>query len=79
MGKSRLIVILVAIIILVFVVRAVYNGLPEEGKWKGNIKQWKPAYNGEGLVIILVGIAGALCFIGGIHLTIIALREDIWW
>ncbi|MDO4834840.1 MAG: hypothetical protein Q4B07_00080 [Clostridia bacterium] len=83
MRKSRLIIgivlILIAAIALVFIVRSVHDSLPKEGKWKGNIHQFKPTYNGEGLVIILVGIAGAMSFLGGIYLTIVALREDIWW
>ena len=83
MRKSRLIIcivlILIAAIALVFIVRSVHDSRPKEGKWKGNIHQFKPTYPGEGLVIILVGIAGALSFLGGIYLTIVALREDIWW
>ena len=83
MRKSRLIagilLILVFVAALIFVVESVKHGLPPEGQWKGNIHQWKPHYNGEGLVIILVGIVGALSFLIGIYLTIIALREDIWW
>ena len=83
MRKSRLIIgivlILIAAIALVFIVRSVHDSLPKKGKWKGNIHQFKPTYPGEGLVIILVGIAGAMSFLGGIYLTIVALREDIWW
>ena len=81
--KSRLItgiaLLLIFAIALVFVIQSVKHGLPPEGKWMGNIHQWKPHYTGEGLVIVLVGIAGALMFLGGIWLTIVALREDIWW
>ena len=74
-----IILVLIAIAALVFVIKSVHDGLPPEGQWKGNIHQWKPAYAGEGLVIIFVGIAGALCFLSGIMLTIVALRQDHWW
>ncbi len=74
-----IILVLIAIAALIIVIKSVHDGLPPEGQWKGNIHQWKPAYAGEGLVIVFVGIAGALSFLGGIFLTIVALRQDIWW
>ncbi len=47
-----------------------------EGQWKGNIHQWKPAFAGQGLLIILIGIAGSLSFFVGIIRTILALRGE---
>jgi hypothetical protein len=74
---AAIILMLVAVIALVFVIKSVHDGLPEEGTWKGNIHQWKPSYNGEGLVIILVGIVGAVSFLSGAFLLPIALRQDV--
>ena len=83
MRKSRLLagilLILVFVAILIFVVESVKHGLPPEGQWKGNIHQWKPHYNGEGLVIILVGIVGSLSFmIGYLHLCPFTL-QFVWY
>lgn len=73
---SGIILILIAAVALIFVVKSVHDGLPVEGEWKGNIHQWKPAYAGEGLVIVLAGIVGALNFLLGSMLMVVGLTQD---
>ena len=79
-STKKLIIGIVLLVIfvaaLLYVIYGVKNGLPSEGQWKGNIHQWKPAFAGQGLLIILIGIAGSLSFFVGIILTILALRGE---
>ncbi len=73
---AGVILLLVFIAALIYVISAVHNGLPAEGQWKGNIHQWKPAFPGQGIVIIFAGIAGAMSFLAGVFLTIQSVRGD---
>ncbi|MBQ5960204.1 MAG: hypothetical protein IJL53_06010 [Firmicutes bacterium] len=59
-----------------FDVISVKNALPTEGKWKGVIFQFHPAYPQQGLVIILVGIVGAFLLIAGIIYLVVILKQD---
>ncbi len=73
---AGVVLLLIFIAALIYVISAVHNGLPADGQWKGSIHQWKPAFPGQGLVIIFTGIAGAAAFISGVILTIQSVHGD---
>ncbi len=68
MGKriTGLIMVAVSVICTVLVILGVYNNIAHSGPMAGKITTYQPPFYAHGLYIIILGIAGAVCFLSGI-------------
>ncbi len=70
-----IILVVISIALLVFVIHGIASNLPADGPLKGNIRGYKPPYDGHGLVMVLSGFAAVLSFLGGLFLIGLAKLE----
>ena len=66
---AGLVLIALSIACLVFVVLGIHNNIAHTGAAAGKITSYKPPFYGHGLLIIGIGVAGAVLFLTGIAMV----------
>jgi len=72
-----IILVLVSVALLVFTIQSVADNLAKDGPVAGKINSFKPAYQNQGVVIILTGIASAISFLAGICFLALGRKKEV--
>ena len=70
--------VLLSVAMIVFAVASLLDALPKEGKWKGVITQYKPAYPLQPYLISLFYIIGQISILIDVPVLCMTIREEYY-
>ena len=70
--------VVLCIAMIAFALYSLFDNLPKEGKWKGVITQYRQAYPGQLILIIIFLIVGHVGLLISVPILVMTIREEYY-